>query len=65
MEEDVHFLIDSAPPTEVEYALRCLDSDVAYSTQELRELIIGDWGYLPQRSFTFSTRRLFDLSMGE
>jgi len=63
--EDVHFLIDNAPPVEVEYVLGCLDLNVAYPTEELRERILLDWGYSAQRNLTFSTRRLFDLGLAD
>ena len=63
--EDIHFLIDSAPPPEVEFVLRCLDPDITYSTEDLRERLLQDWGYSAQRNLTFSTRRLFDLGLAD
>jgi hypothetical protein len=63
VEEDSHFLIDSAPPLEVEYTLACLDLEVPFSTGELRKCLSSKSGYTAQRSFTFSTRRLFDLGL--
>jgi len=63
--QDVHFLIDNASPTEVEYALACLESDIAHSTEELRKRLLSEWGYSAQRNLTFSTRRLFDLGLAD
>ena len=63
--EDIHFLIDNAPPPEVEFILRCLDPDITYSTEELREQLLQDWRYSAQRNLTFSTRRLFDLGLAD
>jgi len=61
--KDVHFLIDNASPTEVEYVLACLEPDIAYSTEELRRRLLSEWGYPAQRNLTFSTRRLLDLGL--
>ena len=61
--EDYHFLIDNASPPEIEHVLSCLDLRVAYSTQELRQRLLSEWGYSAQRNLTFSTRRLFDLGL--
>lgn len=61
--EDYHFLIDNASPPEVEHALRCLDQGVAYSTKELRQRLLTEWGYSAQENFNLSTRRLFDLGL--
>lgn len=63
--EDVHFLIDNAPPEEVEYILQCLDSTIAYSTEELRERLLLEWGYSAQKHLNFSARRLFDLKLAD
>lgn len=63
--EDVHFLIDNAPPLEVEHVLKCLDSGTAYSTEELRGKLLSDWGYSAQKNLSFSTRRLFDLGLSQ
>lgn len=63
--EDVHFLLDNAPPAEVEYVLKCLEPDIAYSTEELRRRLLSEWGYSAQRNLTFSTRRLFDLGLAD
>ena len=63
--EDLHFLIDNAPPIEVEYLLGCLDPDVAYSTEELRQRLLLYWEYTAQRNLTFSTRRLLDLGLAD
>lgn len=64
-QEDVHFLIDSAPPPEVEYVLGCLDFSVPWSTEELRTRLLSEWGYSAQKQLTFSTRRLFDLGLAD
>lgn len=64
-EADLHFLIDNAPPTEVEYTLRELDPNISYSTKELRERIYSGWGYEVQRNYTNSTRRLYDLGLSK
>jgi hypothetical protein len=64
-EADLHFLIDNAQPVEVEHILRCLDSETAYSTEELRIRLLDDWGLSAQKNLTFSTRRLFDLGLSE
>jgi hypothetical protein len=61
--EDTHFLIDSAPPTEVLFALQSLEIDYAYSTKQLRERLLSHWGYTAQKNLTFSTRRLIDLGL--
>ena len=63
--EDVHFLIDNAPPAEVEYILASLEPDFAHSTEELRQRLLLDWGYSAQRNLTFSTRRLLDLELAD
>lgn len=65
VQEDVHFLIDNASPAEVEYVLACLEPDIAYSTEELRERLLSEWGYSAQRNLTFSTRRLLDLGLAD
>jgi hypothetical protein len=62
-EEDLHFLIDSAPPLEVQYTLGCVDTETPLSTNELRRCLSSKWGYSAQSNFTFSTRRLFDLGL--
>ena len=62
-DRDVHFLIDSAPPAEVEYLLECLDPQLAYSTEELRVRLLAEWGYVAQKHLTHSTRRLYDLGL--
>jgi hypothetical protein len=61
--EDMHFLIDNAPPLEVKYTLQCLDLRIPCSTKELRARLLSEWGYPAQKNFTFSTRRLFDLGL--
>jgi hypothetical protein len=63
--QDVHFLIDNASPAEVEYALKCLEPDIAYSTEDLRKRLLSEWGHSAQRNLTFSTRRLFDLGLAD
>jgi len=63
IQEDVHFLLDNAPPKEVEYILTCLDSNTAYSTQELRERLLSEWDFTAQKDIAYSTRRLFDLGL--
>jgi len=60
---DKHFLIYNASPREVQYVLRCLDSEVAYSNEELREHLRADWGYEAQKNLSLSTRRLYDLGL--
>lgn len=62
-EEDFHFLIDSAPPIEVQYTLGCVDAEIPLSTNELRSCLSSKWGYSAQSNFTLSTRRLFDLDL--
>lgn len=64
-EEDLHFLIDSAPPLEVQYTLGCLDTEKPLSTNQLRGCLSSQWGYSAQSNFTFSTRRLLDLGLTE
>jgi hypothetical protein len=61
--EDLHFLIDNAPPKEVRFVLQSLDASYPYSTQQLKDRILSHWGYTVQKNFTFSTRRLIDLGL--
>ncbi len=63
MQEDVHFLIDSAPPKEVEHLLRCLSIQTASSLDELRSRLLNEWSFEAQRNLSFSTRRLCDLCL--
>lgn len=64
-EMDLHFLIDNAPPIEVEYTLKELDLNISYSTKELQERIYTGWGYETQRNYSNSTRRLYDLGLSK
>ena len=62
-QEDKHFLIDNAFPKEVEYVLRCLNSQDALSANNLRGRLASDFGYEAQKNLSFSTRRLIDLAL--
>jgi len=59
--DDTHFPIDNAHPTEVKNLLRCLSREVAYSNEELRELLLNTLNYRAQKHIELSTRRLYDL----
>lgn len=61
--EDVHFLIDNATPKEVEYLLRSLGVQVAYSNAGLREHLSMEWHFKAQKNLSLSTRRLCDLGL--
>ncbi len=61
--EDSHFLIDSAPPVEVEYCLRALSFYEALPCDDLRERILAEWQYETQRNFSLSVRRVLDLGI--
>ena len=61
--EDTHFLIDNAPPKEVEFVLRTLSLDVSYSIEEIRETISNEWNFEAQKDLAYSPRRLFDLGL--
>jgi hypothetical protein len=61
--EDVHFLIDNVPPQELELTLRCLDSLLPKSTDNLRSELNSNWNFLVQKNYTFTTRRLQDLGL--
>ena len=61
--DDVHFLIDNASPREVEYVLRCLSPQTAYSNAEIREHLSTEWHFTAQKNLSFSTRRLCDFGL--
>lgn len=63
MREDVHFLIDNASPREMEFILRCLNPQTAYSNAEVREHLSTEWYFTAQKNISFSTRRLCDLGL--
>lgn len=63
VKEDTHFLIDNAPPKEVEYVLRSLSPDVSYSVEELRSYMYSEWHFEAQKDLAYSPRRLFDLGL--
>jgi len=61
--QDVHFLIDSATPTEVSYALMCMENTTPRSSQDIAEAIRATWGYTVQKQFSHSLRRIYDLGL--
>jgi hypothetical protein len=63
LKEDVHFLIDNAPPKEVEYVLRSLSVDTPSSVESLRAQLFAEWHFKAQKDLAYTPRRLFDLGL--
>lgn len=61
--EDVHFLIDNAPPEEVKNIIRLSSQENIISNEEYRKILLTELGFSAQKEIPYSTRRLLDLEI--
>ncbi len=62
-QEDVHFYLDSAPPSEVTNVLKVLSLDRDLTLKGISDTLRDSYGFSMQKDYTYSPRRLFDLGL--